>query len=204
MKRKIRATFWRLLYVALSVALTVNAHFFAATPNSRIQTSRDLDFAILRVREVKVPKIYAKIKSREELPRGPSKITIPVRIFSDFSDFSRTFFSPNLNQGTSPGDWSCIFYLLGNGTRFCIKFLKILYDCTIVFNGLQKIYFYAHSYLQGVQKKKKNSKFETEDKSNGNPLLHHFFFFFSHYNFPMKTQKHSLLYILYALLVFVE
>ena len=110
---------------------TVNAHFFAATPNSRIETSRDLDFAILMVREVKVPKIYAKIKSREELPRGPSKITIPVRIFSDFSDFSRTFFSPNLNQGTSPGDWSCIFYLLGNGTRFCIKFLKILYDCTI-------------------------------------------------------------------------
>ena len=27
-----------------------------------------------------------------------------------------------------------------------------------------------------MQKKKKNSKFETEDKSNGNPLLHHFFF----------------------------
>ena len=140
---------------------TVNAHFFAATPNSRIQTSRDLDFAILRVREVKVPKIYAKIKSPRRICHVSAKITIPVRISPDFSDFSRPFFSPNLNQGTSPGDWSCIFYLLGNGTRFCIKFFKILYDCTIVVNVLQKIYFYAHSYLQGVQKNKK--KLEIRD-----------------------------------------
>ena len=50
--------------------------------------------------------------------------------------------------------------------------------------------------------KKKKKKLETEDKSNGNPLLHHFFP--PHYNFTMKTQKYSLLYFFHALLVFLE
>ena len=39
---------------------------------------------------------------------------------------------------------------------------------------------------------KKISKFEREDKTNGNPLLHHGFFFFFHENFPIYIQKDSL------------
>ena len=40
---------------------------------------------------------------------------------------------------------------------------------------------------------KKISKFEREDKSNGNPLLHIAIFIFFHKNFPVNMQSDSLL-----------
>ena len=38
------------------------------------------------------------------------------------------------------------------------------------------------------------SKFEREDKSNGNPLVHHAPFIFFHKNFPMNMRNDSLLF----------
>ena len=40
----------------------------------------------------------------------------------------------------------------------------------------------------------KISKFEREDKTNGNPLVHHGYFFFFHNNFPTNIQNDSLLF----------
>ena len=42
--------------------------------------------------------------------------------------------------------------------------------------AFRKFIFMPIPICRECKKTKKNSKFETEDKSNGNPLLHHFFF----------------------------
>ena len=54
------------------------------------------------------------------------------------------------------------------------------------------IFIMPCQYFSSNDCTKRNSKFEREDKSNGNPLLHHVFFYFFQKNFPMNTQNHSL------------
>ena len=56
------------------------------------------------------------------------------------------------------------------------------------------LYFFMPCQYFQNNEWKKISKFEREDKSNGNPLVHHGFFFFFHKNFPMNIQKDSLLF----------
>ena len=76
---------------------------------------------------------------------------------------------------------------------------------------MERIFFFHNNFLVHIQNDsllfffmpcqyfqnnewKKISKFEREDKSNGNPLVHHAIFIFLHKNFPLNMKNDSLLF----------
>ena len=54
------------------------------------------------------------------------------------------------------------------------------------------IFFLCCARISSIMNAKKISKFEREEKSNGNPLLHHGIFLSFHEKFPIYIQKDSL------------
>jgi len=60
------------------------------------------------------------------------------------------------------------------------------------FRNIPFYYFVCLVSISRSMNAKKISKFEREDKTNGNPLLHHGFFLIFHENFPIYIQKDSL------------
>ena len=110
--------------------------------------------------------------------------------------------------------------------RHQTKTRGLLHGTSVVFlfpssTGLINIYFFHYNFPINIQKHplifvfmtfcisrimnaKKISKFEREEKSNGNPLLHHGIFVSFHEKFPIYIQKDSLYFFFCAVFVFSE
>ena len=71
------------------------------------------------------------------------------------------------------------------------------------FRNISHYFFLCPVSISRIMNTKKNSKFEREDKSNGNPLLHHgiFFSFTRIFLWTFRTIPH---YFFYAVLLFLE
>ena len=129
--------------------------FLRGTPNSQIKTLRYHNFPIFwrfaTLRFAFSRRLHLYKNSRAEC-------------FQIFGNFLHLFqlTTPTSHQTETRGLLQSTSHVcfISFALGFCIKCLKLLYDCTRVLTGLQK----------GVQKEK-NSKFEREDRRNGNTLL---------------------------------
>ena len=73
--------------------------------------------------------------------------------------------------------------------EFFFSFTRII---LYTFRKIPHNFFLICARISSIMNAKKISKFEREEKSNGNPLLHHGIFFSFHENYPIYIQKDSL------------
>ena len=72
---------------------------------------------------------------------------------------------------------------------FFFSFTRII---LYTFRKIPHNFFLICARISSIMNAKKISKFEREEKSNGNPLLHHGIFLSFHEKFPIYIQKDSL------------
>ena len=73
--------------------------------------------------------------------------------------------------------------------NFFFPFTRII---LYTFRKIPYNFFLCCARISRIMNAKKISKFEREEKSNGNPLLHHGIFLSFHEKFPIYIQKDSL------------
>ena len=73
--------------------------------------------------------------------------------------------------------------------EFFFSFTRII---LYTFRKIPHNFFLICARISSIMNAKKISKFEREEKSNGNPLLHHGIFLSFHEKFPIYIQKDSL------------